>query len=206
MNLLDSLIKEGWLKTPTIIDAFRKIKRIDFLPDEIKNSAEVNEALPIGWGQTISQPLVVAFMLEQLQPASGQKILDIGSGSGWTTALLSEIVGEEGRVIAIEIVPELKDFGERNAAKYNFVEKGTAQFVCGDGSLGYKKEAPFDRILASASGRTLPSAWREQLKVGGRIVAPFGSSVWVFEKFGEKDFRETEFPGFVFVPLIQNKK
>ena len=93
MALIDNLIQEGWLKTPRIIEAFRKIKRVDFLPENIKNLAELNEALPIGYGQTISQPLVVAFMLEQLQPEIGDKILDVGSGSGWTSALLGEIVG-----------------------------------------------------------------------------------------------------------------
>jgi len=115
--LIDSLIEDGWLKTPRIIEAFRKIKRADFMSDDIKNLAELNEALPIGYGQTISQPLTVAFMLEQLQPEPCQKILDIGSGSGWTSALLAHIVGLEGKVIAIEIIPKLKEFGKRNTAK-----------------------------------------------------------------------------------------
>ena len=131
MILIDSLIQEGWLKTPRIIEAFRKVRRIDFLPEDIKNLAELNEALPIGRGQTISQPLVVAFMIEQLQPEPGQKILDVGSGSGWTSALLAEIVGPKGKVIAIEVVPELKEFGEKNVAKYNFIKKGTVEFICG---------------------------------------------------------------------------
>ena len=92
MALVDILIQGGWLKTPRIIEAFYKIKRKDFLPEEMKDLAELNEALPIGFGQTISQPLVVAFMLELLQPQEGEKILDIGSGSGWTSALLAHIV------------------------------------------------------------------------------------------------------------------
>ncbi len=86
MPLIESLIEEGWLKTPNIIEAFKKIKRVDFLPQEVKDLAELNEALPIGYSQTISQPLVVAFMLEQLNPQPGDKILDIGSGSGWTSS------------------------------------------------------------------------------------------------------------------------
>ncbi len=203
MDLIDSLIFEGWLKTPEIITAFRKIKRVDFLPKEFKNLAELNEALPIGYGQTISQPLVVAFMLEQLNPQAGEKILDIGSGSGWTTALLAEIVGEKGKVIAIEIIPELKEFGQSNVAKYNFIEKGIAQFICGDGSKGYEKEAPFDKILVSATAKKCYSAWKEQLKAGGRIVTPIGSSIWLFIKKSEEKFEEIEYPGFVFVPLIE---
>jgi len=218
MDLIDSLIQQEWLKTPRIIGAFRKIKRVDFLPDEIKNLAELNEALSIDFGQTISQPLVVAFMIEKLEPEPGDKILDIGSGSGWTTALLSEIVGEKGKVIAVELVPELTEFGKQNVAKYNFVEKGIAQFICGDGSKGYKKEAPFDKILCSAAIQDkIPQVWREQLKIEGRIVTPISSSIWLLIKKKEEGdepsvhlhsaprgfvFEEIEFPGFAFVPLI----
>jgi len=203
MNLIDSLIKEGWLKTPKIIEAFQKIKRVDFLPENIKHLAELNEALPIGYGQTISQPLVVAFMLELLQPQEGEKILDIGSGSGWTTALLAEIVGEKGKVIGIEIVPELVKFGKKNVEKYNFIEKKIAEIICADGTKGYKKEVPFDKILVSASAKKCYSAWKEQLKVGGRIVTPIATSIWLFVKKSEENFEEKEFPGFVFVPLIE---
>jgi protein-L-isoaspartate(D-aspartate) O-methyltransferase len=202
MALIDNLIEQGWLKTPKVINAFKKIKRIEFLPEDSKNLAELNEALPIGYGQTISQPLVVAFMLEQLQPKKGHKILDIGSGSGWTTALLSEIVGDKGKIIAIELVEELRDFGEKNTTKYNFIKKGIAKFLCTDGSKGYEKEAPFDRILASASAQKIPLAWKKQLKIGGRIVTPIKNSIWVFIKKSEDSFREVEHLGFSFVPLI----
>ena len=218
MSLIDLLIEENWLKTPSIIEAFRKIKRVDFLPEDSKDLAELNEALPIGFGQTISQPLVVAFMLEQLAPKEGDKILDVGSGSGWTTALLAEIVGERGKVIAIDIVPELVEFGIKNVEKYNFIKKGTVECICADGSKGYKKAAPFDKILCSAAIQDrIPSAWKEQLKTrvsakredersssttGGRIVTPIGSSIWLFIKKSEGEFKEIEYPGFAFVPLI----
>ena len=216
MALIDSLIQEGWLKTPEIIEAFFEIKRADFMfirqslgeggPD-LEELAELNEALPIGYGQTISQPLVVAFMIEQLQPQAGEKILDIGSGSGWTTALLAHIVGQKGKVIAIELVPELKEFGEKNVAKYNFIKKEIAGFICVDGSKGYKKEAPFDKILASAAAQgEIPKTWKDQLKIGGRIVCPVMSSIWVLEKKSKDEFEETEHPGFAFVPLIQKEK
>ena len=227
-DLIDVLIQDGWLKTPRIIEAFRAVKRLDFMPEDMRNLAELNEALPIGYGQTISQPLVVAFMLELLAPEPGQKILDIGAGSGWTTALLAYIVGDErnksdrghkgykGKVIAIELIPELKEFGEKNVAKYNFlaphrtrsgagIEKGIVEFLCADGSRGYPKEAPFDRILASASASEVPRAWKEQLKIGGRIVTPIRSSIWLFVKKGEEQFDETEYPGFAFVPFVVEK-
>ena len=204
MTLIDNLIQDSWLKTPRIIEAFQKIKRVGFMSEDMKKFAELNEALPIGFGQTISQPLVVAFMLEQLQPQLGDKILDIGSGSGWTTALLAEIVGKKGKIIAIELIPELKEFGEKNVAKYNFIEKGQVQFICADGSKGYEKQAPFDKILASAATvKIIPEAWKKQLKIEGRIVAPIDFSIWTFIKKSENYFEETEHPGFAFVPLVE---
>jgi protein-L-isoaspartate(D-aspartate) O-methyltransferase len=200
MALIDDLIREGWLKTPLIIEAFKNIERGDFLPNEIKNSAQENEALPIGYNQTISQPLTVAFMLEKLDPKPSHKILDIGSGSGFSAALLSYIVGQNGKVIAIERIPELKNFGEKNVSKYGFVEKGIAEFVCADGSKGYQKEAPYDRILVSAVSLKVFPQWKDQLKVKGKIVCPLGQSI---EKISQNDYKKKEYPGFVFVPLVE---
>lgn len=210
MALIDDLIKEKIIKTPAIIDAFKKIKRTDFLlqlptgnPKDVEDLAELNEALSIGFGQTISQPQVVAFMFELLEPREGDKILDIGSGSGWTTSLLAEIVGKKGKVVAIEIIPELKEFGEKNAEKYGFIKNKRAEFICSDGTKGYVKEAPYDKILISAAGKKLPEALKSQLKVGGRIAMPIDSSIWLFMKKSENEFEEKEFPGFVFVPLVE---
>ncbi|KKP93120.1 MAG: L-isoaspartyl protein carboxyl methyltransferase, protein-L-isoaspartate(D-aspartate) O-methyltransferase [Parcubacteria group bacterium GW2011_GWC1_38_6] len=211
MELIDSLVQSNWLKTSTIIDAFRKIERKDFLLEDSKNLAEIDEALSIGYGQTISQPLVVAFMLELLQPREGESIMDIGFGSGWTTALLSEIVGSKGKVISIEIVPKLAEFGRKNITKYGFIEKGIAECYCRDATDGYPElKTGFDRILASASiqeedGKSIdsvPIAWKQQLKVGGRIVTPINDSIWLFEKMAQDKFKEKEYHGFTFVPLI----
>jgi len=205
MALVDELIEEGWLKTKRYIEAFRKIKREDFLPEDSRDLAGLNTALSIGFGQTISQPLVVAFMIELLEPKEGEKILDVGSGSGWTGALLAEIVGRKGKVIALEVVPELKEFGEKNVAKYGFVKEERLEFICADATKGYAKEAPFDKILASAAAIKLPDAWKKQLKVGGKIVLPINSSIWLFIKKNENEFIEKEYPGFVFVPLISTQ-
>ncbi len=203
MNLIEKLIKDNWLKTPRIIEAFEKIKRVDFMPEDMKGLVDLDAALPIGQSQTISQPLTVAFMMELLQPEQGEKIMDVGSGSGWTTALLAEIVGKKGKIIALEIVPELKEFGEKNVAKYGFLKEGRVNFILADGSNGYLKEAPYEKILCSAAApKEIPQAWREQLKVGGKIVAPVDSSIWVFTKKSAENFEEMEYPGFVFVPLI----
>jgi len=200
--LIQNLIKEGYLKTSLIIEAFRSIDRKDFVLEEFEDDADVNAPLPIGYGQTISQPLTVAFMLELLQPQPGEKILDIGAGSGWQTALLAYCVQPNGKVIAIELIPELAEFGRKNVAKYNYIKKGIVEFICGDGSRGLEKEAPFDKIIAAASAKELPKEWREQLKIGGRIVAPIENSIWLFIKNQDGTFRETEYPGFAFVPLV----
>lgn len=213
MNLTDNLIKEGWLKTPEIIEAFKKIKRQDFLPEGSKNLADLNEALPIGFGQTISQPLTVAFMLELLKPQAGDKILDVGAGSGWTSALMAFITGKEGKVIAIEIVPELADFGKNNVAKYGFIKNGIVNYMCGDASKGFlpagrqvKNKEIYDKILVSASSSSDISAeLKEQLKIGGRLVCVIRNSVWLYIKKSKNEFEQKEHKGFVFVPLVQKQ-
>jgi len=201
-KLVNDLIKNGYLKTDIIIDAFSEISRMEFIPAELERQAEEEVALPIGFGQTISQPMVVALMLELLAPQRGQKILDIGSGSGWTTTLLAYIVGNDGKVFSIENIKELKEFGEKNVEKYGFVKKGIAQFLHRDGSQGFAEEAPFDRILVSAEAPEIPQALKDQLKIGGKLVMPVKDSIVYLEKISETKFSKEKFPGFVFVPLI----
>ena len=143
-------------------------------------------------------------MLEKLEPQAGQKILDIGAGSGWTAALLAHVVGPQGKVIAIEVISELAEFGEKNVAAYNFIKEGIVEFHCQNGAAGYTKEVPYDSILVSASlpKKELPLAWKQQLKIGGKIVVPIQNSIWVFTKTDEHTFLEQEYPGFVFVPFV----
>lgn len=207
-NLVDNLIKEKYLKSPAIIKAFKKIKRSDFMRKQEIEDAELDIALPIGKGQTISQPATVAFMLENLEPKKGDKALDVGSGSGWTTALLCEIVGSKGKVFAIERVKELKEFGEKNASKYNFIKTGRAKFFHGDGTKGLPKQAPFDKILISAGGKEIPNDLKEQLKIGGKLLMPVGGvysqDLILLTKTGKDKFRQEKYPGFVFVPLVED--
>lgn len=209
MPLINDLINSGYLKTPRIIAAFQAIKRRDFLPASLPHRqiiAEMNEAIAIGWAQTISQPATVAFMLELLQPLPGQKILDIGYGSGWTSALLAHIAGRngaKGKVVAIERIKPLAEFGKENIAKYGFIKNRLAQCVIGDGTKGYLPQAPYDRILASAAAHSVPAEWEKQLKTGGVIVAPVQNAVVKIEKSKNNTFSETRYEGFAFVPLVQ---
>lgn len=206
-QLVNELIRLGYLKTDLIIDAFSEINRVEFVPPELEKSAEANIALPIGYGQTISQPLTVAFMMELLDPQRGQNVLDVGSGSGWTTALLCYIVGRHGRVTALERKEELKQMGEKNANKYGYIrdgKDGIAEFYTADGSKGFKKYAPYDRILVSASADCVPNDLKEQLKIGSKMVIPIGESIWYLEKVEENKFEKQEFSGFAFVPLVED--
>ncbi len=205
-QLTTELIKDGYLKTPLIIEAFQRIDRKDFVPEEYKDEAYVNAPLPIGWGQTISQPLTVAFMLELLQPEPANKILDIGAGSGWQTALLASIVGDPpdggGKIFAIELLPELEKFARKNISQYNFAKKGIVKFYCLNAEKGLPDEAPFDRIIAAAACQEIPVAWKEQLKIGGRLVAPVQNTLYLLVKTGENKFEEQSYPGFAFVPFV----
>lgn len=200
------LIDEGALKTPRIIEAFRAIDRADFVPEALKSEAYNNYPLPIGEEQTISQPLTVAFMLELLQPQPGEKVLDIGSGSGWTTTLLAYAVSankesgikNNGYVLGVERIPELCAFGQKNLAKY--FNEPRAKIICGDGKS--ITDAKFDKILSGAAAeKNIPAWWREQLNTSGRIVAPIGDSIWLFIKKSAKNWEEKEYRGFIFVPL-----
>ena len=141
-------------------------------------------------------------MLELLQPKKKDKILDVGSGSGWTTSLLAEIVGDGGKVYGIEIIKELKSFGEKNTLKYNFIDKGIINFICSDGSKGLSEKAPFDKILVSAAAAEVPEELKKQLKISGRLVIPVKDSIFLIVRKKE-GFEEKEFYGFSFVPLIK---
>jgi protein-L-isoaspartate(D-aspartate) O-methyltransferase len=200
-ELVNYLVGAGVLKSLNIIRAISKIDRRDFVADESKGFAYDDSALSIGYGQTISQPTTVAFMMEELKPKEGDKVLDIGYGSGWTTAIFASIVGEGGKVFAFEIIPILKRFGEKNVNKYKFEN---VNFIEGDGSRGFPRETPFDRILVSAAAPSVPLTLKEQLKIGGRLVIPVGrgsQAIYVIERIGEKAYKKKRIPGFTFVDL-----
>jgi len=198
-ELIDSMIVGGVLHTPAVIDAFKKVDRRYFVPSSFSEHIYVDAPLPIGEEQTISQPSTVAFMLEQLEPREGDSILDIGSGSGWTTALLCSIVGETGRVTGLERKEVLVEQGRRNLSKFDF--PGECRIEKAGESLGIP-EKKFDKILVSASADEIPEVLFSQLKEGGILVVPVRNSIFKFKKISQTQLESREFPGFVFVPLI----
>jgi protein-L-isoaspartate(D-aspartate) O-methyltransferase len=186
-GLIKSLIEDGYLKSRPVIDAFKAVDRKDFVPLKLKDQAYQNTALPIGNKQTISQPLVVAFMLEILELKSGEKVLEIGTGSGWKTALMAKITGSQAKIFSLERISELHVFAKENLKKYGLVDSETVE------------------LIAAASAQEIPKAWEEQLKIGGRIVAPVKESIVVVDKVAKGEFRYKEYFGFSFVPLVSDK-
>jgi protein-L-isoaspartate(D-aspartate) O-methyltransferase len=169
-----------------------------FVPKELVNMAYLDRPLPIGVGTTISQPFTVAFMLEALQPEEGQRILDVGSGSGWTSALLAHIVGESGEVIGTEIASGLIDKANSILEKQHLPQAHVE--LAGKG-LGKHGEF-FDRILVSAAATgSVPQVLKDQLVLGGRLVVPVDDSIFLVERTEENVFSEREWKGFSFVPL-----
>ncbi len=193
--LIEMLIQQGYLHTPRIIAAFRKVPREDFVLPQYKKQAYINQPLPISGGQTISQPLTVAAMTEALQPKEGHKILEVGTGSGYQAAILNEVVGPKGKIVTTERISELVDFAKNNFSKNKCYKN--VEIVHHDGSKGYRKEAPYDRIIVTASAPKLPPALLKQLKEDGKIVIPIGDEIFVIDKSSKKSIGH-----YIFVPLL----
>lgn len=197
-DLIEHLINTGVLNSRNIIDAFVHVDRIDFVSDPTVEDVYGDYPLQLGYGQTISQPTTVAMMLEMLEVKKGDKVLDIGSGSGWTTALLSYIVGDSGSVVGLERVDTLVEYGNRNLKKYRFENSSIIKAGIDLGIPGEK----FDRILVSAAADNFPSELTHQLKVGGKLVIPVKNSIFEVTKQEDGKVDTLEHYGFTFVPLI----
>jgi len=191
-ELLASLKKKGF--SESVVDAFRKVKREDFVPEHLIGYAYEDIALPVMEGSTLSQPSTVAFMLNLLDMKDNQKILEIGSGSGYVLALLSEM-NPNGKIYGIEILKELA-IRSRNYLK----DKSNVEIIMRDGSEGLREFAPYDRILISASCPEVPKHLLQQLKEDGILVAAVRQSIFQIKK-EKQETLEKEYPGFAFVPL-----
>ena len=190
------------IKEPRIKEAFMGIKREDFVETKDKYMAYEDRPLAIGHGQTISQPTVVAQMLQLLNPKVGGKYLDIGAGSGYVSALLGKIVGEKGTVIGLERIQLLAEKARENVSKYPKLTNTTVMFK--DGTNGYPEKAPFDGIHVGAAYEDIPDNLVRQLKIGGKLVVPTqDNDIRLFERKSKDEINEKIFPGYVFVPIVE---
>lgn len=179
--------------------ALAAVQREGFLPESQISYAAEDRPLPIGHGQTNSQPTTVRNQLTLLEVRQGDTVLDVGSGSGWATALLACLTGPTGHVYGVELVPELADFGSSNLAALDLTWSSIA--LADKDTLGLPALAPFDRVLVSAEARELPSALVDQLGLGGRMVIPVAGRLSVVDRrvSGEVDVRRMGY--YAFVPL-----
>jgi protein-L-isoaspartate(D-aspartate) O-methyltransferase len=199
--MIERQIASRGIREPAILEAFRAIPREAFLSSEYADLAYGDHPLPIEAGQTISQPYIVALMIEAAEIKPGDRVLEVGAGSGYAAAVMSRIAGN---VVAIERQPDLVQIAKE---RMNRLGLDNVRIVEGDGTRGWDAEAPYDAILAAASGSHVPKPWIEQLADGGRIVMPVGEPNWVQKLIkvtkGPRGNLITEDLGGVrFVPLI----
>ena len=200
-DLIYSLKDSGFLTDIQVESAFRNIHRHEFVPTSELDRAYYNEPIPILKDQTISQPAVVSRMTEWLDVKDGQKILEIGTGSGWQSAILSYLVGT-GAVYSVERHPELANFARENLEKLGI---DNVHVILDDGSLGYPNASPYDRIIVTAACTEIPLPLLEQLNENGLILAPVGDSsqsLILLKKTSEGIVEIKNQTNYVFVPLL----
>lgn len=179
-------------------EAFRAVDRKDFIGPDYESEAYEDYPVPIGHGANIPQPTTTAFMFELLDIHEGDHVLVIGSGSGWSSALAVELVGREGHVDAVDIVPELVALSKENLEKTGH---DVSVFTAG-GEIGLPEEGPFDRIISFASAPELPQGLLSQLKIGGTLVLPIEDTLYKIVKTSDFEYDDQAFPGFVFQSLV----
>lgn len=169
LSMVKNQIESRGITDRSTLNAMKSVPRHLFVPENLQSQAYEDRPLPIGFGQTISQPFMVAFMTEIIQPKSNSRILEIGSGSGYQAAVLAQIVQQ---VYTVEIVPEL---GSQVKKKYESLGYANVISKTGDGYYGWEEHAPYDAIVVTAAAESIPSPLIDQLKVGGRMIIPVGS-------------------------------
>ncbi len=187
-----------------LIGAFLKVPRESFVPEELKEEAYMDTPLPIPYGKTISQPTTIIIMTTALDVREGQKILEIGTGSGYQAAILARMAGEKGRIVTLEVVPELVSLARENLKNAGITN---VDVIEDDGSQGHEKESPFDRIIVTAAcpGPGIPEPLLRQLKPNGILVAPVGGlrgQEMVKVRKLKSGFERETLGEFMFLPLV----
>jgi protein-L-isoaspartate(D-aspartate) O-methyltransferase len=202
-TLVDSLLNRGYIVSSAVEEAMRRVPREEFVPARLKNDAYVDTPLPIGAGQTISAPHMVAIMVEKLSLEQGMKVLEVGSGSGYHAAVVAETVAPDGHVFSIERIEPLALFAEDNLKRTGYGD--LVSVIVGDGSKGLAEHAPYDRIFVACGAPEVPSPLTDQLADGGRMLVPVGGRMYqdlvCVERKGDRIIRQN-YGGCVFVPLI----
>lgn len=195
----DQLMRRG-INDPATLESFGSVPRERFVPESRRRFAYEDGPLPIGEGQTISQPYIVALMTQALQVGSEDKVLEIGTGSGYQAAILSQIVDH---VYTVERIPSLTDHAREAISALGYTN---ISFKVDDGTLGWPEHAPYDAIIVTAGGPTVPEALVKQLKVGGRLVIPVGNELMQtlvrIRKLSDDEWRREDLESVRFVPLI----
>lgn len=196
-RMVDRQLAARDIGSAAVLQAMRTVPREEFVPDELQHTAYSDRPLPIGHGQTISQPYIVALMTQLAAVTPESRTLDVGTGCGYQAAVLAEIAD---RVVSIEVVPELAAAAEARLRRLGY---SNVDVVCGDGRAGWPSEAPWDAIIVAAAPREVPQALLDQLADGGRLVIPVGSGpqrLMLYTRHGDR-IEETFVCAVSFVPL-----
>jgi protein-L-isoaspartate(D-aspartate) O-methyltransferase len=199
--MVDYQLRARGIESPLVLEAMGRVAREHFVPKRMRDCAYDDGPLPIGAGQTISQPYIVALMTEALDLEGGEKVLDIGTGSGYAAAVLGCIAAE---VFSIERIQELADRAASTLAAEGF---DNVEVRCGDGTMGWPEHQPYDGIVVAAGAPAVPDSLKHQLAVGGHLVIPVGSehsvqSLMRVTRLAENEFRIEDLGAVRFVPLL----
>jgi protein-L-isoaspartate(D-aspartate) O-methyltransferase len=202
-RLVDDLKRRGYVTSKLVEDAMRRVPREEFLPVELREEAYIDSPLPIGEGQTISAPHMVAIMAENLDLKPGLKILEVGTGSGYHAAICADVIAPNGHIYSMERITSLASSAEDNLKRTGYARLVTV--ILGDGSKGLPDHAPYDRIFVAAGAPDVPSPLTAQLANGGKLLVPVGSR-WYQDlirvtRKGAKLEKEN-LGGCIFVPLV----
>ena len=200
--MIKNQLQSRGIRDDAVLEVMRSVERHNFVPENYRDRAYSDGPLPIGHGQTISQPYIVAFMTEQLQVSSQHKVLEIGTGSGYQAAILGELAKH---VFTIEIIPELAE-GAKNILNHLNYKNITVR--AGDGYKGWPEEAPFERIMVTAAPTEVPQTLVDQLAPGGRMILPVGAQflvqyLWVIEKDDQGTVTKEKILPVRFVPMVK---